>query len=160
VREALICEPVAHAGRSIRRVFRDVPAHVLGATVIARLLERTKLPSDAVDDVLFAQCYSSMDATGAGPCGLRSMPAYPCTPRVFSSTVGADPDYKPSSMHDASGNRGFRHRDCGWRGIDEHAPFYTTQARWGIKGEALGAVGFARARPGHRGGDILKCLEE
>ena len=66
LREALICEPVRTPVGRFGGVFRDLPAHILGSTVIAGILERTKLPPDVVDDVLFAQCYPSMEAPALG----------------------------------------------------------------------------------------------
>jgi hypothetical protein len=56
VREALICEPVR----------KDVQAHDLASTVVRALMERWGLPGEAVDDVLFAQCYPSMEAPALG----------------------------------------------------------------------------------------------
>jgi acetyl-CoA C-acetyltransferase len=47
-------------------MFKSLHAHELGATVIEGLLARTKLPPEAVDDVLFAQCYPSMEAPALG----------------------------------------------------------------------------------------------
>ena len=46
--------------------YKPLDAQFLGAAVMKGLLERTELPADAVDDVLFAQCYSSMDAPALG----------------------------------------------------------------------------------------------
>jgi acetyl-CoA C-acetyltransferase len=47
-------------------MFREVPAAKLASTVIAALLERTALPHDAVDDVLFGQCYANGEAPAIG----------------------------------------------------------------------------------------------
>ena len=66
LKEALICEPVRTAVGRFDGMFRDVPVHALGATVVRGLMERTQLPVSAVDDVLFAQCYPSMDAPALG----------------------------------------------------------------------------------------------
>lgn len=66
MREAYICEPVRTPVGRFGGSFRElIPAH-LGATVVRGLLERTSIPPDAVDDVLFAQCYPSMDAPALG----------------------------------------------------------------------------------------------
>jgi len=66
MRDVVICEPVRTAVGGFGGSYRDVHAHVLGATVVAGLMERTKLPKDKVEDVIFAQCYSSMDAPALG----------------------------------------------------------------------------------------------
>src|SRR5260370_35413319 len=66
MRDTVICEPlrtpVGRAGGMLKSLY----AHELGATVVAALLARTRLPPEAVDDVLFAQCYSSMEAPALG----------------------------------------------------------------------------------------------
>lgn len=66
MREAVICEPVRTPVGRYGGVFRDVPAATLAATVIRGLLERTGLPGEAVDDVLFGQCYPNGEAPAIG----------------------------------------------------------------------------------------------
>ena len=66
MRDVVICEPLRTPVGRFGGVFRSLHAHELGATVIRGLLTRTGLPVDQVDDVLFAQCYPSMDAPALG----------------------------------------------------------------------------------------------
>jgi len=66
MREALICEPVRTAVGRFGGVFRNLTAQSLASTAIRGLLERSGLPSEAVEDVIFAQCYPSMDAPALG----------------------------------------------------------------------------------------------
>src|SRR6201992_903187 len=66
MREAVICEPVRTPVGRYGGVFRDVPAATLAATVIRGLLERTGLPGDAIDDVIFGQCYPNGEAPAIG----------------------------------------------------------------------------------------------
>jgi acetyl-CoA C-acetyltransferase len=66
MRDAVICEPVRTPVGGFGGGLRDVPAHVLAATVIAALLERTGLPGEAVDDVVLGHCYPTMDAPAIG----------------------------------------------------------------------------------------------
>jgi acetyl-CoA C-acetyltransferase len=66
MREAVICEPIRTPVGRFGGVFRDVPAAQLGATVIAELVRRTALPPEAVDDVLFGQCYPNGEAPAIG----------------------------------------------------------------------------------------------
>ncbi|BFM07384.1 hypothetical protein [Halioxenophilus aromaticivorans] len=61
MRDAVICSPVRTAVGRFGGVFKDLSAHKLGATLVSELFERIELPKNAVDDVLFAQCYPSMD---------------------------------------------------------------------------------------------------
>ena len=66
LREAVICEPLRTPVGRYGGSLRDVPAAALGATVIRGLLDRTGIPVDAVDDVLFGQCYPNGEAPGIG----------------------------------------------------------------------------------------------
>ncbi len=66
MRDAVICEPVRTPVGGFGGSLRDVPAHVLAATVIRGLLERTGLPGEAVDDVVLGHCYPTMDAPAIG----------------------------------------------------------------------------------------------
>ena len=66
IRETFICEPVRTAVGKFGGAFKDVQAQFLGAQVLKGLLDKTGLPPSAVDDVLFAQCYSSMEAPALG----------------------------------------------------------------------------------------------
>ena len=66
IRQTYICEPVRTAVGKFGGAYKQLDAQYLGATVVKALLERTELPVETVDDVLFAQCYSSMDAPALG----------------------------------------------------------------------------------------------
>ncbi|MEY4577559.1 MAG: Acetyl-CoA acetyltransferase, partial [Pseudomonadota bacterium] len=66
MRDTVICEPLRTPIGRAGGMFKTLQAHELGAIVIEALLARTKLPLAAVDDVLFAQCYPSMDAPAVG----------------------------------------------------------------------------------------------
>jgi acetyl-CoA C-acetyltransferase len=66
MRDAVICEPIRTPVGRYGGVLRDVPAHELGALVIRELIARTGINPCAVDDVIFAQCYPSMDAPALG----------------------------------------------------------------------------------------------
>src|SRR5258708_15217849 len=66
MRDVVICEPVRTPVGRFGGMFCSLQAHELGAQLLRGLIERTSLPNDAVDDVLFAQCYPSMDAPALG----------------------------------------------------------------------------------------------
>ena len=66
LRDALICEPVRTPVGRFGGMFKDVQAHELASTVVRGLMEKSGLPGEAVDDVLFAQCYPSMEAPALG----------------------------------------------------------------------------------------------
>jgi acetyl-CoA C-acetyltransferase len=66
MRDAVICEPLRTPVGRFGGVFRDVPAATLGATVIGELVRRAELPPEAIDDVLFGQCYANGEAPAIG----------------------------------------------------------------------------------------------
>src|SRR3954452_20673662 len=64
--EAVICEPVRSAVGRYGGVYRDVPVTHLASTVIRGWLDRTGVPSEAVDDVILGQCYPNGEAPALG----------------------------------------------------------------------------------------------
>jgi len=118
-------------------MFKDLPAHELGATVVRGLLARTNIPGHIVDDVLFAQCYPTMEAPAIGRVvGLNAgLPV---------STGGLQLDRRCgsglqaviyASLQVATGASDVV--IAGGAESMSNAPFYSTQARWGIRGDGL-----------------------
>ena len=66
MRDVVIVEPVRTAVGGFGGSFKGVQAHELGAAVVEGLMARTGLAKDKVDDVIFAQCYPSMEAPALG----------------------------------------------------------------------------------------------
>lgn len=66
MREAVICEPVRTPVGRQGGVFKGKSAVELGVAALAGLIERTGLPYEAVEDVIFAQCYPTMEAPALG----------------------------------------------------------------------------------------------
>ncbi|MBA3067322.1 MAG: acetyl-CoA C-acetyltransferase [Hyphomonas sp.] len=132
MRDVVICEPVRTAVGGFGGVYRDVHAHVLGATVVAGLMERTKLPGDKVEDVIFAQCYSSMDAPALGrvvaldaglPVEVTGMQIDRRCGSGLQAIINATMQVATGAM------------DCVIAGGAEsmsNAPFYSTGLRWGL----------------------------
>ncbi len=137
MRDAFICEPVRTPVGRFGGALRDVPAARLGATVLRGLLARSGLPGDAVDDVLFAQCYPSMDAPALG--------------RVVALDAGLPIEVGGLQIDRRCGSGlqaviyglmqvGSGASDVVIAGGAEsmsNAPYFTTAARWGVKGEGL-----------------------
>jgi acetyl-CoA C-acetyltransferase len=137
MRDAVICEPLRTAVGRFGGQFRDVSAHELGAVVLRGLLSRTGLDPAAVEDVIFAQCYPSMDAPALGrvvglDAGLPIEAGGLQIDRRCGSGLQA---VIYATMQVATGAS-----DMVLAGGAEsmsNAPFYNTTARWGIKGEGL-----------------------
>ncbi|WP_131745215.1 acetyl-CoA C-acetyltransferase [Frankia sp. Cppng1_Ct_nod] len=66
MRDAVICSPLRTPVGGFGGVFTDVPATELAATVIRALVERTGVSADAIDDVVFGQCYPNGEAPAIG----------------------------------------------------------------------------------------------
>ncbi len=135
--EAVICAPMRTPVGRFGGVFKDLSAHQLGATVVRALLERTQLPPNVVDDVLFAQCYPSMDAPALGRVvGLDA--GLPITigglqlDRRCGSGLQA---IAYAVMQVATGAS--RVVIAGGAESMSNAPFYSTGLRWGAKGDSM-----------------------
>ena len=136
-REALICEPLRTAVGRFGGIYKDLSVQYLGATVVKGLLEKTGLPGEAVEDVLFAECYPSMDAPALGrvvalDAGLPTTTGGLQLDRRCGSGLQA---VIYACLQVATGANEVVL--AGGAESMSNAPFYTNQARWGVKGEAL-----------------------
>ena len=66
MRDVVICEPVRTAVGGFGGAFKTVHAHEMAAHIVSELMARTKLPAEAVEDCIFAQCYPTMEAPAFG----------------------------------------------------------------------------------------------
>jgi acetyl-CoA C-acetyltransferase len=64
--EVVFCEPLRTPVGRFGGVLRDVAVQDLAATVVAELLNRTRLPGEAVDDVVLGQGYPNGEAVALG----------------------------------------------------------------------------------------------
>ncbi|MGB2201692.1 MAG: acetyl-CoA C-acetyltransferase [Pseudooceanicola atlanticus] len=137
MREALICEPVRTPVGRYGGVFKDLSAQDLGRTVVAGLMQRTGIAPGDVDDVLFAQCYPSMDAPALGRVvGLNA--------GIETSVGGLQIDRRCGSglqaviyayLQVASGASDLV--IAGGAESMSNAPYFSHAARWGAKGGNL-----------------------
>lgn len=137
MRTAYICEPLRTPVGRFGGVFKDVAAVDLGATVVRELVRRTGLPANAVDDVLFAQCYPTMDAPALGrvvalDAGLGIETGGLQLDRRCGSGLQA---IVYAALQVASG--GSDVVIAGGAESMSNAPFYSIGARWGVKGARL-----------------------
>ncbi|MDE4190301.1 acetyl-CoA C-acetyltransferase [Phaeobacter gallaeciensis] len=135
--DVLICEPVRTPVGRFGGQFRDLHAHELGRMVIEGLLARTNLPGDRVDEVIFAQCYPSMDAPALGrvvgldaglPIGIGGYQIDRRCGSGLQAVINA-------VMQVATGGSSLV--IAGGAESMSNAPFYSTKGRWGIKGTAM-----------------------
>jgi acetyl-CoA C-acetyltransferase len=118
-------------------VFKDKSVVDMGVAAVAGLIERTKLPHEAVEDVIFAQCYPTMEAPALG--------------RVVALDAGL-PIETPGIQIDRRCGSGLQAVIYGVMqvatgGADlviaggaesmSNAAYFTHQGRWGIKGDGM-----------------------
>jgi acetyl-CoA C-acetyltransferase len=137
VRDTVICEPVRTAVGRYGGMYKGLSAHELGAAVVRGLLERTKLPPHEVEDVLFAQCYPSMDAPALGrvvalDAGLPIEVGGLQIDRRCGSGLQA---IIYAAMQVATGASQLVL--AGGAESMSNAPFYTTAIRWGVRGDSI-----------------------
>lgn len=137
MRDAVICEPLRTAVGRFGGQFRGLTAQYLGTSVVKALLERTGFPAALIEDVLFAQCYPTMDAPALGrvvalDAGLPVETGGLQIDRRCGSGLQA---IIYASMQVATGAS--EAVIAGGAESMSNAPFYSTAARWGISGNAL-----------------------
>lgn len=137
LRDVVICEPVRTAVGRFGGQFRGVSAQELGAAVVRGLLERSSLPPDQVEDVIFAQCYPTMDAPALGrvvalDAGLPIEAAGLQLDRRCGSGLQA---VISAVMQVATGGSSLV--IAGGAEAMSNAPFYSTAHRWGASGTGL-----------------------
>lgn len=135
--DVVICSPIRTPVGRFGGVFKDIQAHTLGATVVRALLERTGLECDSVDDVLFAQCYPTMEAPAIGrvvalDAGLAPRTAGLQIDRRCGSGLQA---IIYAALQVATGASDIV--IAGGAESMSNAPYYSTKARWEIRGDAL-----------------------
>lgn len=137
LKDVVICEPVRTPVGRFGGQFRDLHAHELGRTVIEGLLVRCDGLKERVEDVIFAQCYPSMDAPALGrvvgldaglPIGIGGYQLDRRCGSGLQAIVNA-------VMQVATG--GSSVVIAGGAESMSNAPFYSTAGRWGIKGTSL-----------------------
>jgi acetyl-CoA C-acetyltransferase len=114
-----------------------VSAQELGAQLLRALIERTSLPGERVDDVIFAQCYPTMDAPALGrvvalDAGLPiDVPGLQLDRRCGSGLQAVI----NATMQVATGASDLV--IAGGAESMSGAPFYSTKDRWGADGPSM-----------------------
>ena len=66
MRDVVICSPLRTPVGGFGGAFKTVSPEVLASGVVSEIMSRTKLPGDVVEDVIFANCYPTMEAPALG----------------------------------------------------------------------------------------------
>lgn len=137
MREAVICEPLRTPIGRFGGVLKTVPAVELAATVIRALVARTRLPGDAIDEVILGHCYPTSDAPAIGRVAALDA-------GLPIEVGGIQIDRRCGSGLQAVLNAVMQIQTgvsdliiAGGAESMSGAPFYTTQARWGVRGPSL-----------------------
>ncbi|QKW32966.1 acetyl-CoA C-acetyltransferase [Actinomadura sp. NAK00032] len=137
MRDAVICEPLRTPIGRFGGALKSVPPVQLAATVIRALVERTGLPGDAIDEVVLGNCYPTADAPAIGRVAALDA-GLPIS--VGGSQVDRRCGSGLQAVLDAAMQIQTGVSDVVIAGGAESmssAPFYTTQARWGVRGPSL-----------------------
>ncbi|MFV3126142.1 acetyl-CoA C-acetyltransferase [Niveispirillum sp. KHB5.9] len=137
MRDTVICAPLRTPVGRFGGQFKGLSAHALGAALLRGLLERTGLPPDVVEDVLFAQCYPSMDAPALGrvvgldaglPVGIGGLQIDRRCGSGLQAVINAVMQVETGACDLVL---------AGGAESMSNAPFYSTGHRWGVKGDAI-----------------------
>lgn len=133
MRDVVICEPRRTAVGAFGGSFKDTPAHHLASAVVKDIVKRTGLNVDLIEDVLFANCYPTMEAPALGrvvalDAGLPITTGGLQIDRRCGSGLQA---IIYASMQVASG--GSDMVIAGGAESMSRAPFYNADSRWGVK---------------------------
>ncbi|MEU8343687.1 acetyl-CoA C-acetyltransferase [Actinomadura meyerae] len=137
MRDAVICEPLRTPIGRFGGALKAVPPAELAATVIRALVERTGLPGDAIDEVILGNCYPTADAPAIGRVAALDA-GLPIS--VGGSQVDRRCGSGLQAVLDAAMQIQTGVSDVVIAGGAESmssAPFYTTSARWGVRGPSL-----------------------
>ncbi|MBE1532047.1 acetyl-CoA C-acetyltransferase [Actinomadura algeriensis] len=137
MREAVICEPLRTPIGRFGGVLKPVSPAELAATVIRALVERTGVPGDAIDEVILGQCNPNADAPAIGRVAAldAGLPV---------EVGGTQLDRRCGSGLQAVLNAAMQIQTgvsdviiAGGTESMSNAPFYTTKARWGVRGPSI-----------------------
>lgn len=137
MRDVVICAARRSAIGAFGGALKSVPVQDLATLVVKDILDRAQLDGSLIDDVIFANCYPTMDAPALGrvvalDAGLPTSAGGLQIDRRCGSGLQA---VIYAVMQVATG--GSELVVAGGAESMSRAPFYTHQGRWGIKGPGL-----------------------
>jgi acetyl-CoA C-acetyltransferase len=137
MRDTVICEPLRTAVGRFGGQFRCLTPEYLGTTVVQALMERTGVPGNLIDDVIFAHCYPTMDAPAIGRVIAldAGLPVEVGGIQIDRRCGSGLQSVIYAAMQVATGAS--EAVIAGGAESMSNAPFYSTAARWGITGNGL-----------------------
>ncbi|MEM7767426.1 MAG: acetyl-CoA C-acetyltransferase [Pseudomonadota bacterium] len=137
MREVVICEPRRTAVGGFGGSFKSVPMHTLANAVVADIMTRTGLDGALVDDVLFANCYPTMESPALGRMVAldAGLPVNACGLQIDRRCGSGLQAVIYGILQVSSGGS-----DLVLAGGAEsmsRAPFYTVDHRWGVPAGGL-----------------------
>ena len=131
MRDVVICEPLRTPVGAFAGGFKNIQPETLATTVVKKLIEKTGVPGEIVEDVLFANCYPTMEAPALGRVvSLNAgLPITACGYQIDRRCGSGLQAVINGVMQVASGGM-----DCVIAGGAEsmsRAPFYSVDMRWG-----------------------------
>ncbi|MGW0662100.1 acetyl-CoA C-acetyltransferase [Streptodolium elevatio] len=147
MREAVICEPLRTPVGRYGGAFRDVSAAELGATVARELVRRTALLPEQVDDVILGQCYPNGEAPAIGRVvALDAGLPVEVTGLQIDRRCGSGLQAVLYAAMQVAAGVSDRVLAGGVESMSQTA-FYSTQMRWGARGDGIALHdGLARGR--------------
>ena len=137
MRDVVICEPRRTAVGGFGGTFKATPLHELAANVVKDIIARTRLNPALVDDLIFANCYPTMEAPALGrvvalDAGLPITAGGIQIDRRCGSGLQA---VIYAMMQVGSGGSDLV--IAGGAESMSRAPFYTVENRWGVSGSGI-----------------------
>ncbi len=137
LRDTVICTPLRTPVGRYGGMFKELPAQKLAATVLTAIVDRTGLDPARIDDVVFGQCYPSGEAPALGrvaalDAGLGiEVPGLQLDRRCGSSLQAVA--YATMAVQTGACDVVI----AGGAESMSQAEFYSSQARWGSRGDGL-----------------------
>lgn len=135
--EAVICEPLRTPVGRFGGMFKDVPASVLAATVITELVRRTAIDPLEINDVVLGQCYPNGEAPAIGRVAALDA-GLPVEVTGFQLDRRCGSGLQAMLLAAMEVQTGVADLVLAG-GVESmsQTEFYSTTARWGVRGEAL-----------------------
>lgn len=132
--DIVICEPLRSPVGAFGGQFKDIAPEELGRQVVTALIEKSGINPEAIDDVIFGQCYPHMEAPAIGRVvALDSGLPVTVPGRQVDRRCGSGLQAVLDGMG-AIATGGAQVVIAGGAESMSRAPFFNEDIRWGIRG--------------------------